>query len=781
MTINKKLLRDLLEHKGANIAVIIVIAIGIMMLNGAGIAMDTLLYSKESFYEKGNFPDAYASLISVPQKVVSNLEDIDGITKAETRLIEDVKIPNTKKVIRLISQTSFSGKYILLRGNPPKPNTYEILIDNKFALANKYDIGDKIDIICFGKIKTLKISGIAFSPEYIFCVKDVSSLMPNPKEFGIAFTDFKSLQNLTGKNFFNEVIFDLREDTNFENVKNLVEKQLLPYGLIRLYPKKDQFSDIMISNEIEEQEAMMIIMPLMFLSVAVIVMGIMIKRIIEQQRGQIGILKAFGYTDFQVGIHYCSYCFILGFLGALLGGFMGVVFSQLMLDLYKDIFNMSFSNNKPTSQYFIIGIIISSLFSIISGINSSSKAIKIAPSEAMRAEAPIKGKKVSFEVLPFFDKIFNSKGKMSIRNIFRNGKRSFFIILGLSLAFSISIMPWTMLAMMNEMVFDRFKYVEKYDSKIFLSTLTKKSSAESALNNEYGINYKQSLLEVSSTLINKGIQENVEIVGIPTDSKLYTVVDDFKNIIPIKSGGIVLSQRLAEKLNVNIGDFIKIKSPYAKYKKDETQIRVIQIVTQGIGMNGYMELDYLSKILGYPPMCSSLLIDVQDDSITQNLREKYQNSDKVINIQSKDESINQVKERMNSMYFAMFIMALIASSLTFAIVYNTFVVVLMERQREMSTLMVLGMKEKDVLSIISFEQWITAIVGMIFGIPIAKLFIVTVSVQLSTDSFTIPTTMRADSVLIAIVLMIVSIISGQILASKKMSKLSIVDVLKSGE
>ena len=160
MTINKKLLRDLLEHKGANIAVIVVIAIGIMMLNGAGIAMDTLVYSKESFYEKGNFPDAYASLISVPQKITSILEDIDGIKSAEVRLVEDLKILNTKKVLRVISQTNFSGKYVLIKGNEPKPNSYEILIDNKFAKANNYNIGDTIDIISAGNRKNLKVSGI---------------------------------------------------------------------------------------------------------------------------------------------------------------------------------------------------------------------------------------------------------------------------------------------------------------------------------------------------------------------------------------------------------------------------------------------------------------------------------------------------------------------------------------------------------------------------------------------------------------------------------------------
>jgi len=126
-------------------------------------------------------------------------------------------------------------------------------------------------------------------------------------------------------------------------------------------------------------------------------------------------------------------------------------------------------------------------------------------------------------------------------------------------------------------------------------------------------------------------------------------------------------------------------------------------------------------------------------------------------------------------------MAIIASAMTFAIVYNTFVVVLMERKREMSTLMVLGMKEKDVLSIISLEQWITSIVGMILGIPLAQALIIFMSKELTTDSFTMPTDMKSGAIILAVILMIMSIIAAQVLASRKVNTIDIVEVLKSGE
>jgi protein of hypothetical function DUF214 len=369
---------------------------------------------------------------------------------------------------------------------------------------------------------------------------------------------------------------------------------------------------------------------------------------------------------------------------------------------------------------------------------------------------------------------------MSIRNIFRNGKRSFFIIIGLALAFSISIMPWTMLSIMKEMVFDRYEYVEKYDAKIFLSDISSKKEVENALNSFENIIYKQALAEIPSTVTHKGVSQDVAIVGLPKDSKLYTIVDDKKRPIQIQ-GGIMLSEKLAEKLGADIGDEINIKSPYAKYKKDKIFLKVTKIVEQGVGMNGYMDIDQLSKKLGYDTICNSILIDVKSPEDIETIRDKYQNSEKVISVQSKTETINQLNKRMNSMYSVMYFMAIIASAMTFAIVYNTFVVVLMERKREMSTLMVLGMKEKDVLSIISLEQWITSIVGMILGIPLAQALIIFMSKELTTDSFTMPTDMKSGAIILAVILMIMSIIAAQILASRKVNTIDIVEVLKSGE
>ena len=781
MTLNKKLLRDLLENKGANFAAIIVVAIAIMLFVGAGIALDTLTDSRDTAYKENNFPDAYASVISINDKNLSSLQNIEKIKFFEPRLVEELKVANTNKIIKMMSITANIGKYVLIKGSTPRENAFEILIDEKFALANNYKIGQYITVVSNGVKKNLKICGTMSTAEAIYSLRDASSIMPNYKIYSLAFTDISSLQRLTGKNYYNEILFDLKENVEFENVKNDIKKEIDVYGLINLYSKEDQLSNKMIDGEIDEQKSIMIVMPVIFLSVAILVMGIMVKRIIEQQRMQIGILKSFGYSDFQIGVHYSSYCLIIGLIGGILGCVFGVGFGNIMVDMYKAFFNMEFINNQSQIQLFVMGITLSSIFSVAAGINAAGKAVKIMPSEAMRQEAPKSGKKMLVEALPIFNLIFNSRGKMSVRNISRNKKRSFFIILGIALAFAISVLPWSLLNLMDKMVFDRYRYIEKYDIKVFLNGFTSKSSGENSFNSMSKITYKQGILEVPVTLEFQGIKQDTVAVGLQQDSQLYTVVDDNKNKIDLPRAMIVLSEKLAEKLKVNVGDYIILKSPYSKYKEDKHYIKVGKIVEQSIGMNGYLDITYLSNILGYQEICNSILLKVEDENYINDLREKFQDLEKVVSIQSKKENMSQIRQRMETMYSMMYFMALIAASMTFAIVYNTFVVVLLERQREISTLMVLGMKEKDVLSIISLEQNITSIIGVILGLPIAKVFIVIMAKALITDTFTMPTDMTLGPVLIALVLLVISVASAQLLASRKLNKIEIVDVLKSGE
>ncbi len=780
MTLYRKLFRDLFEHKGSNIATIVIIALGIMIYIGSAKTMDDLSYSKQVYYEQSNFPDAYAKVISAPLNFKSSLARINGIKQVEGKILVNSKVLNTNKTIRLESMSDTLGKYTLMQGYKPKKYN-EILIDNLFAEKNNLKVGDEISVIVSAKVSNLVISGIARSAENIFATSEEAAIFSDPKDFGIAFLDLKSIIAITGRSSYNQILFEFDKGFDLKELNSDIYRQIESFGVISLFDMEKQESNATVDGEINELKATMVLMPAIFLAVAALVMIIMIKRIISKQRGQIGVLKAFGYSDLEVGWHYAAYCIVIGFFGGVLGSILGMMFSSLFINVYKELFNMPFIEKNPAIHYFSFGIIIATLFCVFVGVLSSRKAVKIEPAEAMKQEAPKNGKKSFVEKFKLFSMTFDSRGRMAVRNISRNRKRSAWIVFGLSLAFAISVMPWSMYYMMDSMIFDRYKYVEKYDAKIITKGLLDRAEVEREVAKQDGIYKLESMLSIPAKLTHKGLSEEVVVIGLTKNNELYQVVDKNNQPVNISDTGIALSERLASKLDVKVGDEIIFKSPYAKHRKDEVNLRVSFIVDQSIGMNGYMDIIYLSRVLGYKEVSNSILLDTDGDKSIERISDKYKDMPKISSVQSKQSSLDQTIARLDVAYSSIYFMALIALVMSFSIVYNIFLVVILEREREFATLMVLGMTPKEVLSIVSLEQWLTATIGVILGVPIAKYMLVLMSEEMSSDMYSIPSNLQFGAIIIASLFMALSIVMAQLLASKKIKEIDIVDSLKSGE
>ncbi len=787
MTLFKKLLRDLLDHKGANIAAMVVIAVGLMMYSSFSMVMDTLTLSIDRFYAQSAFPDGFASARAIPEKSVDNIKDVEGVNQAEGRLIEDIRIrdgfgtasPETK-YIRTISITQNVGGYLLEKGKNPDVSKLEIVIDPMFATANNLDVGDSIPVTAYGRKTSLRISGIGRSAEYIYALKNQAEIYPDAVIFGIGFMDKSALFNLTGKSQYSDVVFSTKTGSDFNKIEREVEKELRSYGFIGIVKKENQSSNELLQNEVDQLNVTAVVLPLVFLSVAAMILYIMIKRMVEQQRGQIGILKAFGYSHFAIRLHYTLYALIVGILGGILGGIAGTLLSFSLIDLYAQFFNMPLLENQFSIKYFFSSIALSSAFGLIAGYRGSTQAIKLSPSEAMRDEEPIFGSVSIFEKIPFLPLLVTSRGKMALRNISRDPMRSFFVFVGVTFTFALSVIPWSFLSQIDVMLFDRYEQVERYDIKMYLSGMNPLYQTEDEMMQNNEVSRSEGMLEIPAVLYNEHIKKQIAVIGLKENSNLYTVLNDDKKRVPIPKGGILLSTRLADILKADTGDMLKMNSPFMKDKDSFIYVRVIDIVEQSVGVNGYMDIEYLSQILGYAPAANSVIMSAKPGT-AKILKDKYEESPKVIGVNDTNEMIDKLKKFMESNTASMYYIAVIAVIMGFAIIYNSYVVILSERKRELSSLMVLGMAEKDVLSIINFEQWFIAFFAMIFGIPLAKLSVTAIGEASSTDMFSMSIEVAPSSLLIAAAVTIGAILMAQLTAARRVKRLNIVDALKSRE
>ena len=212
----------------------------------------------------------------------------------------------------------------------------KIWIDNKFFEANNLNLNDEIEIIVSGKKRKLTVVGVASSPEFIYSLRTAADLYPTPETFGIAFVPLKSMEKLfSDERTFNELVFTMEPGTDFDKVKAELEVKINPYGLKSLIPREEQISHLLLSEELKGLVTMSKILPIMFLSIAAMILYITLKRLIEQQRGQIGILKADGYTSQEILFHYMSYALLIGLVGGIVGVLSGAVLSYPLTSIFQ--------------------------------------------------------------------------------------------------------------------------------------------------------------------------------------------------------------------------------------------------------------------------------------------------------------------------------------------------------------------------------------------------------------------------------------------------------------
>jgi putative ABC transport system permease protein len=787
--LQRKVIRDMKENKGGYAACIIVFAIGLMIFTAYSLVMDNLTLAQQDFYKKQNFAEGFAEVRAMPYREAEKLGSIPGIRDLQGRIVEDVRVLLPGKgndvYLRLVSldpaqENPINGVRVD-RGLPQlEGGAMNIWVDSMFFAANGLALNQEIEVIAEGRKVALRVIGAGQSPEFVYAAR-TSGDLPDREKFGIAYLPLESMQTLfSRKNTVNSIIFTLQPGVSYSAVEQELKPELKPYGLESLYPRKDQTSHVMLTQELKGLEAMSRSVPMLFLSVAGAILYIMLRRLVEQQRGQIGILKAFGYNNREILGHYLTYALAAGLMGGLMGGLGGSALSFLLTAIYRMSFNMPGLQGSFSPAYLLAGILLSLGFAAFAGYQGCKGVLRLEPAEAMRPPAPPSAGKTLLEGAAFFWNMLTMQGRMAVRNIFRNPGRSFFVFFGIMLAFALGGLTWAFQGMTSRMVLDQYEKIEKYKAKVSLAAPMEDDPVSRELSRFPGVKRAEAMVEVPVTLKNQWREKDVVLLGIPLNSELYNIMDKKYRTIPPPENGILISERLAGLLQAQEGCALTLESPIMRDPEEEKKVEVSGVIPQYLGLNAYMELETAQALLDNGKITTAVMLDIEENNIPL-LQNQYNGSAAVSGITNKTEMLNKAGERLASVSGAISVLALFAILIGFAVVYNSSIITLSERSRELASMMVLGMTPAEVLSVITFEQWFIGACAMAAGIPVAKLLLVGMAQALNNDVYTMPTTMSTLAVGAATAISVASIWMAQRLAARKIRNLSLVEVLKSHE
>lgn len=785
----KKMFRDMRESKGAYIACMVIIMMGLLLFTALSLAVENLKTSREDFYTNQHFSHGFASVRSIPSGEVSKLEAIEGIAQIQGRLVKDVQVMSFERdenvYLRLVSIDTTDENPInnmrLELGDSLQSGESVIWIDNKFFEANNLSLEDSLQVIAGGRMHELEIIGVGRSPEFIYATRTLADIYPTPETFGIAYLSEEVMKNMfPEESAFNDLVFTLSPGYVYDDVKDVLESRLKRHGLLNLMAREDQMSHLYLDMEITGVEAMSTGMPILFLSIAAMILYIVLKRLVEQQRGQIGIMKAVGYTDREIMIHYMSYAMFLGFAGGLLGGLLGNALSYPFMVMFEEFFNMPDLQGRFSPLYTAYAVALSLFFSAIAGYQGCKRVLTLEPAEAMRPPAPVLGVKVMLEKVRFFWNMLTVQGMMAVRNMSRNKGRGVFVFLGIMFCFAIVSLTWSMNDMIQKLLFDQYEKVELYDVKITLTGPSAEKAVTREIQRAEGVKAVDPMAEVPVKLRNKWHDEDVQLIAVPAGGQYYHILDKEYRRIALPDHGILLSERLAMLLDARMGTELYLENLLVDSSKPDFRVEVVGIIPQYLGMNAYMELGALQRLLGTPGLTTSLMVGIEPQKVAL-LKENYRQSSLVAAIDEQQTRLNQLREMMDLYGSMIYVYTFMGVIIGFAIIYSSSIISLSERSRELASMMVLGMTPAEVLEVITFEQWFIGSIGMVAGIPLARGLITLMAQTMSTDMYTIPAEISAQSYFMGFVITSLSIWIAQRASAKKIRSLSLVEVLKSSE
>ncbi len=784
MTLWKQAVRGVWRGRKSYFACIVLLAMGIMVYVSYQLLYVNLSSAQKQFYASQRFADGFASVDAMPAGAVRNLSDIKGISRIDSSITLDARVmglSDTKIVtLRLNSfdpeDPERLNNFVLAKGTVPESGG--LLIGQTFAAANKLAVGDTVRLIVNGQEIERQITGIAQSPEYVYVIPDTGQLLPDDSAFGFAFVPAADLETLgSGRGIANRLSFLLEKGATFRQVEAPLREALEPYGLRSLTARKDQPSHAMLQQEIDQLGSMSASIPTVFIVMAVLILYIMLKRMIEQERMQIGTLKAFGFSNWTIVLHYLSYGGVTGAVGGVAGVLLGLVMTGGMTQMYLDYFSLPAIQVPPDPFYILMGLLIAVSSGLAGAFMGVRGVLRLEPGEAMRPPSPPVLKSDLFARLPLIRKLLTSYGFMASRNITRNKFRSTFVLAGMAFAFAITAFMASYGDMFKTLMLDQFTKVEVYDLKITLKTPTGAADALETADALKGVDSAEAILELPAELHREHLQEAVSLTALPDDAGLYRIydVDSKQNHSPPKEG-ILLSSTLAKKLQAKRGDVLTVRTPYTGDR--DIPLPVMGVVHTNSGSSAFVSLKGIWNALDIPPTVNSILLSAKDP---QAIKAELTDAKNVAAMTDQEEAKASYMDMFRTYSSLMEMMQGIGMIIAFAIITNTASISLSERKREYATMRVLGMHPKEIGKVVSFEYWVLSLGALPLGILLTRMIKQAMATTIDSDLFTMPLNTPLGSYLSAAVLCAATVALSNRLARRRISKFDMVEVLKERE
>jgi putative ABC transport system permease protein len=764
-TLDRKVLRDLWNLRGQVIAISLVIASGVAVLIMSLSTLDALNETTQAYYERYRLAEVFAGLKRAPEHLADRIARIPGVQTVQTRIVryatldiegfvepvmgQFVSIPERSQP--LLNQLALrAGRYV----EPARHD--EVVLNEPFAEAHGLWPGDRLVAILNGHRRELQIVGIALSPEFIYSLGP-GALLPDDRRFGVLWMGRDALAAAFDlQESFNDVSLELARGVNAEAVIQQLDRVLERYGGAGAISLADQLSNWFVMNEIRQLGTISRILPIIFLVIAAFLTNMVMARLIATERSQIGLMKAFGYSNLEVGLHYGKLVLGIAIVGIFLGLIAGGWFGRVMTELYAELFRFPLLLYRPSANALVIAAGLSLAAALAGALLAVRRAALLSPAQAMQPPAP-----PTFRHTPLAQTRFGRWLDQPTRIILR-------LVLALQWNDSMDYLA-------------RSYFFDAQRQHVMIGLVEPQStSVVHDVAHLPGVLAVEPMRVVSADLSVGAVTHRGALTGVASGAVLQPIYDDQRHAeVPVPLGGLVLGTRLADKLGVTIGDSVWIK--VLEGRRPLVELPVVDLVETYIAMPAYLHIDALNRLLKEPPSVQylSLLIDRRDAaSLYAELKELPVVSAVMLRQAAVDAYYDTVVRHL-MVFISMF--SALACALGFGVAYNSARIALSERGRELATLRVLGFSRGEISYILLGEVGLLIGIALPIGCVLGRLLSQLMAAAFDSELYRVPLTIEGSTYGVSVVIALAATALSAAMVRTRLDRLDLIEVLKTRE
>ena len=753
----RKMLRDIRKHKTQFLSIFLMAFLGVFVFAGVGGESVGLEVNVNDFYQETNLADGWIYSNYINDLFLYQVDLLGATDQMERQLVVDsvADFDNDPDITLHFVENNTLSKFYLIEGEKLDINDKNgVWLDKSFADAKGLKVGDEITFKFSDYTLKKKIRGIGYSPEYVYHAS-ASSVIPDFNKIGFAYLSYKAFPESTVPYNVLNVKFDGTSETYGE---------LLDYRLDGYYnsfvPKSEHTSVSQFSEEMDQHRMMGDIFPVVFILIAMLILLTTMTRIISHQRTQIGILKASGFKNSSIILHYVSYGFWLVLVGSILGLILGpMTLPQLFYPSMSATYKLP-SWNPAWSMNFVYVAALMVLMSLAVSYYSVKSISDEKPADTIRPKTPKVSTAGFLERFGFW-KHLSFNVRWNYRDAKRNKFRALMTIIGVIGCSALLVCAFGMYDGMNDLKEWEYNQINHYDSKLVIEENATDSQIDDVAGEVNGDKLMESAIEIESGNVKKS---GSLLVLNGTD--LVTPTDYDWNKVDIKDDEVSISQKMANMLDVKVGDTVKW---HIMGSDKWIKTKIDKIHADPISQGFVMSADKLEDLdLNYTP--TSIVT-------AEHVNQTY---DGVKAANSMKDMTSSWDELTESMWLLIYILIFFASLLAVVVLYNLGLLSFTEIEREIATLKVLGFKTGALRKLLLTQNlWFTAI-GFLLGLPVGY-YILAIMWESSGDSFYIlPSISLTNFLLTAAITFSLSIIVN-LMFSRKIKRLDMVESLKGVE